>query len=432
MPDRLPGVKALANFFPSFRHLDSNAKHLMLAAGLLDWGGGYFLVARPIYLYAVGFSAITVGALISLQLFLGMVLSIPVGMASDAFGRKRFVVFGLLLDAVGAFLFFYSSSLVALVVAQVLFAVVNAAAGSPFMALFTDSTTSGNRNNLFALLGFIVGISMAVGGYASWLMAPLEGLLGVGYLGGFRLLFLLVSLTSLAGGAFVALSVSESRERSGQREGFSLRGMVKLPRKSMGVVKRFSIIGFTGFGAGLLIPLLPLWFNVRFEVDISVTGPLFGSIFLVTAFASLFTPAMARKRGSVFTIVATQLSAIALLVSMPFAPNYFYAGALMVARSTLANMAGPIMSSFTMGLVHPEERATASSIIQLFDNIPRAYGPTVNGYLLSLGMIDLPFYITALLYLVSSSLFYFFFRHVRPPRPPEAAAPESGGAVQSA
>ena len=408
-------MKALGRLFPSLGRVDANAKYLMLAEGLLNWGGGYFLVARPIYLYAIGLSPTTVGELISLQAFLAIILSIPIAMLSDALGRKRFVVIGMLLDAAGAFLFFYSSNLAVLGAAQVLFALVNAAAGAPFLALFTGSTTPENRNEQFVVLGFVATISLAVGGYASGLPIPLEGVLQASYLGAFRFLFLVVSLTSLAGGVIVALFVSEERRTGPAERRISFRGLVNLPRKSMRVVKRFSVIGFTGFGAGLIIPLLPLWFTLRFEVDTSVIGPLFGSIFLTTAFASLVTPALARKRGNVVTIVATQLSAIALLVSIPLSPNYLSAGVLMVARSTLANMAGPITNSFTMSLIHPEERATASSIIQLFDSVPRAYAPTISGYLFSLGMIDLPFYITALFYVVSSSLFYLFFRNVKPP-----------------
>lgn len=418
-------MKGPSGFFPALGQADPNAKYLVVAEGLLNWGGGFFLVARPIYLYAIGLNPTTVGALISLQAFLAVVLSIPIAMLSDALGRKRFVVYGMLLDGAGAFLFFYSSDIVALVAAQVLFAVVNAAAGAPFLALFTGTTTKDNRNELFVLLGFFGLASLSVGAYASGLPVPLESLLKVGYLDGFRFLFLVVSITSLAGGVIVALFVSETRERPPEGRRLTLERMVKLPKRSMSVVKKFSVIGFTGFGAGLVIPLLSLWFTLRFDVTTLVVGPLFGTIFLITAFASLLTPALARRRGSVFTIVVTQLSAIVLLVSIPLSPDYLSAGALMVARSTLANMAGPITNSFTMGLIHPDERATASSIIQLFDSVPRAYAPTLGGYLISLGLINLPFFITAVLYLASSSLFYFLFRNVRAPDF-EAAGAASG------
>ena len=409
-------MRGIGAVFPSLRRAGGNAKSLIVAGSLGSFGGGLFTVARPVYLYAAGLDPTVIGILIAVESFLGVLLAIPVAMMSDLFGRKRFVVFGLLLDAVGAFLYFYSSDIIVLVIAQALFAFVTATVGAPFLALFADGTTEGNRNELFVLFYFAGGIATAIGSFVTGLQAPLAGLLGVGSLDAFRLLFLVVSATSLAAGVVVLRCVSERRaERAAAGgRGLSLRDMIRVPKKSMGVVKKFSIIGFTGFGAGLIIPLLPLWYNLRFGVDVSVIGPLFGSIFLTTALASLLTPAFAKRSGSVFTIVATQLSAIVLLVLIPLAPDYLSAGVVMVTRSTLANMSNPIMQSFMMGLIHPDERATASSMIQMFDAIPRAYAPAVGGYLLSVGLINTPFFVTAALYIVSTALFYIFFRKATP------------------
>ncbi|MDG6900599.1 MAG: MFS transporter [Nitrososphaerota archaeon] len=411
-------MQGIRSSFPSLGQIDGNARYLTAAGALVNFGAGYFIVARPVYLYAAGFDPTVIGVLIAVQSFLGVILAIPIAMMSDIFGRKRFVVYGLLLDGIGSFLFFYSTNLAALVAAQVLFAFVTAAASSPFIALFMESTNEDNRNGLFVILSFVGGIAMAMGSFGAGLPVVLERMLGTDYLWGFRLIFLAVAITSLSSGAVVFRSVSE-KPRAGSAMGsggLSLSGLIKIPRKSMGVVKKFSIIGFTGFGAGLIIPLLPLWYNLKFGVDVSIIGPLFGSIFLTTALASLFTPAIARRRGNVFTIIATELSGVVLLVSVPLAPDYLSAGGIMVVRSTFANMSSPIMQSFMMGLVHPDERATASSMIQMFDSVPRAYAPAIGGYLLSVGLIDLPFYMTAVLYVVSITLFYFFFRRMEPTR----------------
>lgn len=383
-------------------------------SSLVNWGGGLYLVLRPVYLVAAGFSVATAGALISLQIGLAIVLSIPISMLSDARGRKRIVFYGVLMDSVGSFLFFYSADILVLIAAQASFAFVNAAAGSPFAALYAEGTTEGNRNDLFVLLGFVSGMVTAVGGFASGLIVPLESAFGVGYLSAFRLLFLAVSVTSLLGALVMLLFVKEEERSGGAGQKLFQRGWVKLPKKSMKVVKKFSIVGLIGFGAGLIVQLLPIWYQLKFGVGTSTLGLVFGTIFLTTGFASLLTPALARRNGSVTAIVASQLSAVVLLVAVPLAPDYGSAGAIMVARSTLANMANPIVQSFTMGLVDPGERATAYSIIQLFDQIPRSVAPTIGGILLGAGFIDLPFFITAGLYVASSTLFYFFFRKTGP------------------
>ena len=403
-------VRSLCATFPSTSGINREAVYLIAASFLINFGAGYFVVARPVYLYQIGFDPAIVGILITIQGLLGVALSIPAAMLSDVIGRKRFVVYGLLLDALGSFLFFYSTDLALLIVAQVVFAFVLAAAGAPFSALFTETTTSENRNDLFVFLGFASGIATSLGSFLSGLPPWLGNLLGTSEATAFRVLFLAVAVSSLAAGLVAQFFVSERTTKRSGSSRISLRGAIKLPRKSLGVVKKFSIVSLTGMGAGMLIPLLPLWYNLRFGVDVSVIGPLYGSIFLMTAVASLFTPALARRKGSIFTIVVPDLAGVVVLLAMPYAPGYLFAGVLMVVRSLLANMYNPIYESFMMGQIDPDERATSASIIQMFDNVPRAYASGIGGYLFSLGLLDLPFFITAALYVLSDALLYAFFR----------------------
>lgn len=414
-------MPSLRGALPSTKGITRKAAYLIGINSLFNFAGGYYIVARPVYLHNVGFDPATIGILITIQAFLSIALSIPVAMLSDVWGRKRFVVFGLLFDALGSFLFYYSTGLGELVAAQVLFGFVDAAASSPFLALFTETTTNENRNDLFVFIGFASGIAFALGSFGSGLPPWLGSLLGMSEAAAFRVLFLAVAGSSLVAGLAAQFLVSEQKSRKASGGlGASMRGAFRLPRKSIGVVKKFSIISFTGLGAGMLIPLLPLWYSLKFNTDVSAIGPLFGSIFLITAVASLFTPALARLKGSVFTIVVPDLASVAVLVAIPFSPNYLFAGVLMVVRNLLSNMYNPILGSFMMGLIDPEERATASSIIQMFDNIPRAYASGLGGYLFSLGLLDWPFFITGALYILADSLLYFFFLNVK------ASVPEPG------
>ena len=403
-------MRSLRAAFPSTSGIGREAAYLIAASVLINFGGGYFVVARPVYLLQIGFSPTIVGILITVQGLLGVALSIPIAMLSDVIGRKRFIVYGLLLDALGSFLFFYSTSLAFLVAAQVVFAFVTAAAGAPFFAFFTETTTNENRNDLFVLLGFASGIATSLGSFGSGLPPWLGSVLATSETAAFRVLFLAVAATSLLAGLIAQFFVHERRATGAPASRVSLRGTIRLPRKSLSVVKKFSIVSLTGLGAGMLIPLLPLWYTLKFGVDVSAIGPLFGSIFLMTAVASLFTPTLAKRIGSVFTVIVPDIAGVVVLLAMPFSPDYLFAGVLMVIRSLLANMYTPIYESFMMGQIAPEERATSSSIIQMFDNIPRAYASGFGGYLFSLGLLDLPFFITGALYVLSDSLLYFFFR----------------------
>ncbi len=66
----------------------------------------------------------------------------------------------------------------------------------------------------------------------------------------------------------------------------------------------------------MLVPLVPGWAYLRFNVKDDVTGPVFGGIYsLVMGVANLATPRLARRFGTVRTIVVTQASSTVFLFS---------------------------------------------------------------------------------------------------------------------
>ncbi|MFP3216907.1 MAG: MFS transporter, partial [Vulcanisaeta sp.] len=57
-----------------------------------------------------------------------------------------------------------------------------------------------------------------------------------------------------------------------------------------------------------------------------------------------------------------------------------------------------------------EERGRVFGIWNMLSSIPRAVGPGLGGYLMSIGYLDLPLYITSMLYATAVSLFYVLLR----------------------
>jgi predicted MFS family arabinose efflux permease len=171
--------------------------------------------------------------------------------------------------------------------------------------------------------------------------------------------------------------------------------------------------GLIGFGAGFVIPLFSLWFYLRFGVGGQVLGPLFAISNVTLAFSYLISSRLARTVGSVNSLVLCQALAIVMLVAIPESPDYTIVSILYVARNFLMNMSGPIETSFLMGIVKPEERASASAIAGTASNVARAVSPSFGGYFMSSVSLSIPFYITAALYASSTAIFYSIFRNVR-------------------
>jgi predicted MFS family arabinose efflux permease len=81
-----------------------------------------------------------------------------------------------------------------------------------------------------------------------------------------------------------------------------------------------------------------------------------------------------------------------------------------------------------MGLVAPEERGKAAGITASFVRLPNGMSATVGLTLIGQGLLALPFYIAAVLYVVAIGFFWILFRNARVP---EEVVKESQVSVQS-
>lgn len=87
-------------------------------------------------------------------------LQIPFGLASDAFGRKKVIIFGLFLFMLGSLLAACSHSIVGIIIGR---AIQGAGAvGSALLALLADHTRDENRSKAMAFMGMCIGTSFSI------------------------------------------------------------------------------------------------------------------------------------------------------------------------------------------------------------------------------------------------------------------------------
>ena len=119
-------------------------------------------------------------------------LQLPLGMASDRFGRKRIIVLGLLVFAAGSFLAAGADSLMGLLWGRVLQGA--GAVSAAVTALLADQTRDVVRTKAMALIGGSIALMFALALVAAPLLTPHIGLAG---------LFTLTGVLALAGVAVV-------------------------------------------------------------------------------------------------------------------------------------------------------------------------------------------------------------------------------------
>jgi MFS family permease len=123
-------------------------------------------------------------------------LQIPFGVASDRLGRKRVIIFGLLVFAAGSALAGHADTLNELLVGRALQGA--GAVSAAVTALLADLTRDNVRTKAMALVGASIGLMFALSLVLSPLIAAHIGLSG---------LFVLTALLALAGVAVVVWAV---------------------------------------------------------------------------------------------------------------------------------------------------------------------------------------------------------------------------------
>jgi MFS family permease len=238
--------------------------------------------------------------------------------------------------------------------------------------------------------------------------------LSIGFGTSYEYAFLLLAGFAVVSGV-VLLPVRETRSEQAKtmipREWFRLQ--------SSSQIAKFSVtVGMIGFGSGLAIQLLSLWFNKMYGASDTVLGPWFGAAEATSLVVVPLIPRLTRKFGSALSVLLTQGLSSGLLAMMIFAPTYPFAGALYIARNFLLNIAWPIQQSYLMGTVAPEERASASAITYTVWGVGSSISPLLAGYLLSgtsFIWISAPLALGGAIYLGSAVGFYVFFRNIAPP-----------------
>lgn len=388
----------------SFKAFPKDAKKLIISSVLLSFSMGFMYVDFPVYLSQVGYNAYLIGIILSVPTFVGALLMIPMGSLSDRFGRKRFILIARAFSFFGALIYFLTYHFYLILLAGVLQGIAFANSSSSFTALMAEKTDNRNRNVIFASNSFISGIFMAVGMLIGGLPPYLHAFYHLDIFNSYRVLFL-ISIIGYLSSTLIILNVKEEYSGTEKSKIF--------PEKSRGIIIKLSVLGLIGLGAGVIVRLFPYWFYLKYDIDVNVLGPIFAISQVITAFATMASPWLASRMGEIKTIVFTEALSVLILFTMPLLPFYYLAGIFLITRNALMNMSGPIMTSFTMSIIPPEERALGSAIIQFFDAIPRSFGPALGGYFIYLGFLDLPFYFTGTLYAASIFMFYMFFRNVK-------------------
>ncbi len=338
-------------------------------------GYGVVVPVMPFYSRNLGIGELGLGMLFASYALGNIIASVPFGLVSDRFGRRPFLVFGMLAMAGAFVLYAYSATYMALFLSRFLDGVTAAANWSVGLAIIADAYPAGERGRgmgtVMAAMGAGAIAGPAMGGtLADWL--------------GYRAPFLVVAGICALGGV-IALT-SRELKRAQPRGGDA--GYVRMMRDVLSYPTIALILFVVMMGTvslGVLEPLFPVYLQQNLGISTTAIGLLFALTVLFYTLASPLVGNLADRWGK------SGLMAVGLAATALAAPALTLSGSLTVAAALFA-VCGvtialfetptlPLIADLLAGRAEGDVYGTAFGLFNVAWAVGYLLGPAAGGFL---------------------------------------------------
>ncbi len=418
-------MRVLPNFFASnlfvatrsyadkMRRFSPNARKYLLFVFLTTLNAGIYGVIFNLYILRLGFEEDFLGLILSAATISTGLFAIPAALVCDRLGRKRTLLLSSVLSAVSLF-FLYNTTTPALLVlfslASGMAAALSLVTGSTFLL---ENSTAEERMYLFSMSSLIYTFSLLsgnmLGGFFPNLVTdliPVEPGSALPY----RLtlyISLIATVASLLPLAYVA--ENSSMEHNG------MRGQLHVYRsifKSRVVRQMTLFYCMYGIGWGTSLP----YFNVYFDTVLGASADQIGIFFSLSQVFMIIgyflVPILSERIGKVRLVSTVQILSIPFLLLFVLTNNLLLAAVGFVMRYMLMNMANPILNSFKLEIVGPQERSMINSIMWMACYTFVGVGNYAGGLMMASGSSRMPFITTSAIYAVTALLYYIYFNRL--------------------
>ncbi|WP_284140576.1 MULTISPECIES: MFS transporter [unclassified Virgibacillus] len=401
-----------------FKSYNQNIK-LAIAANIFSQiGMGMFMVIYNFYIRALGLNQDVNGQVIALTALATAIILVPAGIMSDRLGRKRVMLFGIFGS--GIILILRSvveptSLLLATGFATGIFTAFLQVSTIPWLA---ENSNPKQRVHLFSLHAALITAANVIGSILGGVLTDLFSLVTTELMS-IRITLIIGSVFYLV--AFFPITKMVERRPVKQKDANVKVAPVLFFKANKAGIKIIALFALAqlliGFGSGLVIPYLNLYFADRFQASNSMIGVIISLGQAATAVAMFIGPLVVQRVGEVRAVVYLQLSSLPFLLLTAFTQNLWLAGLGFLFRQALMNAGNPIQASLMMSKVDDSMKGLANSVNQMVFQLGWAFmGPVSTTIVLHYGAYwgyAHIFSITACLYLVGSLYFFFVFRKLK-------------------
>lgn len=382
-----------------------NVKWFMLCVFLNGVVSSALSVMLSIYYKNIGLAEGAIGTLMSVRTFGTSIGAIGAIILLQKMGSKKGLMLSFVAMMVCGFAFVNITIPVVMQVSSFIFGVGQAiflVVQAPFLK---KNSTPETAVSVFSVSFVISNIAMFLGSFAFGWMSDIFAIFGGIVFGSATVLniaFVLIGFILLA---LMRIDFVDEKPKDGAKTG--VRDYLKvLDRNCLLYMLKVALIGM---GAGLVVPFFSVYIKHALGASDSVVGVIMGFSQVGTVIGGLSVGRLTRRFGRVRTVIACQLLSIPFLFSISLPQGAFVMAISFFFRSTFMNMANPILQSLAMDLVAEEHRTVMSSLFSLADNLFRAGGMYAAGIIMQVVSYNAPYYVTIVLYLLSTLVIYFLF-----------------------
>jgi len=399
-----------SGYASKLRRFNPNARKYLLFVFLTTLNAGIYGVIFNLYILRLGFGEDFLGLILSISATSMGLFSIPAAFVCDRLGRKRTLLLSSVLSAISLFFLYNTTTpelLVLFSLASGMASALGLVTGSTFLL---ENSTKEERMYLFSMSSLIYTFSLLsgnmLGGFLPDILADL-----ISAQSGSAISYRLTLYVSLVATMASLLPLAYVAEKNSE-ENNGIRGQLNIYRsifKSKVIRQMTLFYCLYGVGWGTSLP----YFNVYFD---TVLGASANQIVIFFSLSQIFmilgyflVPVLTERTGKVRLVSIVQILSIPFLLMFVLTNNLLIAVIGFVMRYMLMNMANPILNSFKLEIVQPEERSMINSIMWMACYTFVGIGNYAGGLMMAKGDSRMPFMVTGLFYAATAVFYYICF-----------------------
>ena len=399
-----------SGYASKLRRFNPNARKYLLFVFLTTLNAGIYGVIFNLYILRLGFGEDFLGLILSISATSMGLFSIPAAFVCDRLGRKRTLLLSSVLSAISLFFLYNTTTpelLVLFSLASGMASALGLVTGSTFLL---ENSTTEERMYLFSMSSLIYTFSLLsgnmLGGFLPDILADL-----ISAQSGSAISYRLTLYVSLVATVASLLPLAYVAEKNSE-ENNGIRGQLNIYRsifKSKVIRQMTLFYCLYGVGWGTSLP----YFNVYFDTVLGASANQIGIIFSVSQVFMILgyflVPVLTERTGKVRLVAIVQILSIPFLLMFVLTNNLLIAVVGFVMRYMIMNMANPILNSFKLEIVQPEERSMINSIMWMACYTFVGIGNYVGGLMMAKGDSRMPFMVTGLFYAATAVFYYICF-----------------------